>query len=122
MRWIAVILIGTENSAELTLWCQCITKEVFLRLDTVMQNLISGNYFRFSVPKMMKQPMKNRMKVFFFITITFGGWAPKIVSNAKTVTIGRRNQTVRKIMTNNRNSSMSIDINSALLTLRIQYE
>ena len=69
-------IIGTKNSPELTLWSQCITKEEFLRLDSVKENLISGNYFCFSVAKKMKMVSI----VIFGITITIGDWAANIIS------------------------------------------
>ena len=66
--------------------------------------------------------MKKVTNIIFGITITFGDWATKMNSKTKKITGLRKNLTVRKIMTNNRNPSMSIDIKSALFTLRIQYE
>ena len=66
--------------------------------------------------------MKMVTKIIFGITITFGDWATNMNSKTKIDTGLRKNQTVRKIMTNNRNPSMSIDIKSALFALRIQYE
>ena len=108
--------IMTDVTAELTVWTLCITKEEFLRLDTVIENLISGNHFCFSATKKMNMVFK----IIFGIMTTFGDWAANMNSIKKMITYLRKNQTVRKIMTNNRNPSMSIDINSALLTLRFQ--
>ena len=112
------MIIGTDISAELTVWFQFITEEEFLRLDAVIENLRSGNHFCFRVTTKMNMVTK----IIFGITITFGDWATKIISIKKMITGLRKNQTVRKIMTNNKNPSTSIDINSVLLTLRIQYE
>ena len=115
---IPVVKIRTDVSAELTVWTQCITEKEFLRLDTKIENFISVNHFFFSETKNMKV----FTKYIFGITITFGDWATKMISMTKTISALRKNPTVRKIMTYNRNPSMSIDINSALFTLRIQYE
>ena len=112
------MIIGKDVSAELTVWIQSITIEEFTRLDAVIENLISGNHFCFSVTKKMKMVTK----CIFGITITFGDWTTNVISIKKIIPSLRKNQTVRKIMTNNKNPSTSIDINSVLLTLRIQYE
>ena len=85
--------MGTNGTAELTVWTQSITEEEFLRLDAVIENLISGNHFCFSVTKKMKMVTK----IIFGITITFGNWAAKINSMTKIDTGLRKNQMVRKI-------------------------
>ena len=68
MWWIQVTIIGTDVSAELTVWTLCITEEEFLRLGAVIENLRSGNHLCFSVTKKMKRVTKD----IFGITITFG--------------------------------------------------
>ena len=113
-----MIKIGTNGTAEVTVWTLCITEEEFLRLDAVIENLISGNHFCFSVTKKMNMVTNG----IFGITITFGNWATNMNSIKKIYTGLGKNQTVRKIMTNNKNPSIRIDIKSVLFTLRIQYE
>ena len=95
---------------------QGITEGEFLRLDEEIDNLISGNHFCFRGTKQINMVTH----IIFGITITFGDWATNILK--KMITTSGKNQTVRKIMTYNKNPSTSIDINSALLTLRFQYE
>ena len=73
---------GTDVSAELTVSTQCITKEEFLRLDAVIENLISGNHFCFSVTKKIEVVTKD----IFGITITFGDWAKNVNSIKKMIT------------------------------------
>ena len=74
--------IRTNGTAELTVWTQSITQEEFTRLDAVIENLISGNHFCFSVKKKMKMVHK----IIFGITITFGDWATNINSMTNMIT------------------------------------
>ena len=77
----------------------------FIRLDRVIENLRSGNNFCFSVTKKVYLVSN----IIFGITITFGDWAKTctlVVSKTKISISGlRKNQTVRKIMPNNKNPS-----------------
>ena len=77
-----MIKVGTDCTAELTVWTLCITEEEFLRLDAIIENLISGNHFCFSVTKKIKMVTN----IIFGITITYGDWATKMNSIKKIIT------------------------------------